>query len=129
MAITLTISDMVDTATFTVFESPITLEPVISMTDITTIDNNISTYITGTPKRFYSFNLGYMDRETYKVLKEFYDRQFTVLKYPSITVDGTENLNIVDMVGKMTLNTQEVIDNCGTVEGVIVSFRESKQML
>ena len=129
MAISLTITDLQDSATFNIFEAPLSLEPVVNMTDITTIDNNISTYVIGSPKKLYTFKLGYMDKETYAVLKGFYDRQFTNLKYPQITVDGSENLNITDMTGRMILNEQSVVDNCGNVQNVTVQFRESKQML
>lgn len=129
MTISLTITDTTDSATFNIFEAPISLDPVIAMTDITTIDNNVSTYITGEPKKLYTFNLGYMDAETYGVLKGFFDRQITNLKYPKITVTGADNLNITNMTGRMILNTQNVIDNCGNVENVSVTFRESKQLL
>lgn len=129
MTISLTITDLQDEQEFVIFEAPITLEPVINMTDITTIDNNVSTYITGSPKKLYTFNLGYLDAETFGVLKGFYDRQITNLKYPQITVEGADNLNIENMTARMILGEQAVIDNCGNVENVTVQFRESKQML
>ncbi len=128
MAIQLTITDQQDTAVFNVFEAPVVSQPVIAETNIITIDNNVSTYYTGS-KKSYTFNLGYMDADGYAVLKGFYDRQYSNLKYPVITITGADNLNVSNLTAKMTLNAQRVVNNCGLVEQVTVEFRESKQML
>lgn len=125
--ITLTITDTQDSATFRVFAVPIVSDPVIAETDVMAIDANLSTYVTGA-KRQYSFDLGYLDAEAYAVLLGFRQRQYTNHKYPQITVEGAENINVTNMTGKMTLSEQRVIDNCGNVEDVTVTFRESKQM-
>lgn len=127
MAIQLTITDTQDTATFTVISSPLISQPIIAETDVTTVDNNISTYYTGSKKR-YTINLGYMDKETYAVLAGFRDRQYANLKYPTITITGDENINVNNMTAKMTLSEQRVVNNCGEVSEVEVSFRESKQL-
>ena len=127
MAIELTIADTTDTQTFNIIASPLVSTPVIAETDVVTVDNNISTYYTGT-KRQFSIDLGYMDAETYAVLVAFRDRQYTNLKYPQITITGDENINVTDMTAKMMLSEQKVLDNCGRVGDVVVTFRESKQM-
>lgn len=128
MAIELTITDTQTTATFNVFEAPVVSQPVIAQTNIVTIDNNISTYFTGR-KKSYIFNMGYMDADAYAILKGFYDRQFTNLKYPVITITGADNINVANLTAKMELNAQQIVNNCGMVEQVTVEFRESKQML
>lgn len=125
--IKLTIIDQQDAKEFSLIESPILSDPIIAETDIVTIDNNISTYYTGS-KRQYTFRFGWLSREDFIILKGFRDRQYTDMLYPSITIAGDENINVVNMTAKMTLSSQGIVDNCGTVSDVQVIFRESKQM-
>lgn len=110
-----------------VLQVPITLTSIINETDVETIDGNISTYYSST-KREYSFKLGYVDAETYSQILGFRDRQYQNLKYPMITVGNSPNMNVTNMTAKMSVNDQQVIDNCGWVENVVLTFRESKQM-
>lgn len=128
MAITLTISDTQQSATYTLIEAPLVSSPVIAETDVTTIDNNISTYYTGTKRRF-EVNFGYMTDTEYQVLLGFRDRQYTNYKYPTITFSGATNLPSTTITAKMVLSDQRIINNCGLVENVSAEFRESKQML
>jgi len=126
--ISLTIQDAQDSMTLSsVLEIPIALTDQITETDVQTMDGNISTYF-GSAKRQYAFEIAWMSAEDYAKLKGFRDRQYQNLKYPQITVDGAMNLNVTGMTAKMTLNEQKVIDSCGTVEDVILNFRESKQL-
>lgn len=127
MAITLTITDTQDSATFTLLEAPLISSPVIAETDVVTIDNNISTYYTGTKRRF-EVNFGYMTDAEYAILLGFRDRQYTNYKYPTITFSGASNLPSTAITAKMVLNDQRIINNCGLVENVTAEFRESKQM-
>lgn len=128
MAITITISDASTTATFSVIAVPLVSQPVIAESDIVTIDNNISTYYTGT-KRAFEVEFGYMDKDAYAILLGFRDRQYTNMKYPTITFSGADNLPSVPITAKMVMNEQRIVDNCGTVEMVKATFRESRQML
>lgn len=126
--ITLTIQDNTDSMTFgATLITPITLAPIINETDVETVDGNISTYY-GSTKRSYEVSLFAMDQESYGALKAFVDRQYSNLKYPKITVDGAEVLNITDMTAKMTLSNTDVINSCGLVDNIKLTFRESKQM-
>lgn len=125
--IQLTLTDLQDTATFNIIASPLVASPVIAETDVVTVDNNISTYYTGT-KRAYSIDLGFLDKETYAVLMGFRDRQYTDLKYPLVTISGDENINVTNLPMKITLAEQRVINNCGYVAEVKITLRESKQL-
>lgn len=126
--ITLTIQDNTDSMTFGVnLITPITLNPIINETDVETIDGNISTYY-GSTKRQYEVGLFPMDQESYADLKAFITRQYQNLKYPQITVAGATTLNIANMTAKMTLNATEVVNSCGLVDNIRLTFRESKQM-
>jgi len=126
--IKLTIQDSRDVMSFEAdLVVPITATPIINATDVETIDGNISTYYSST-KRQLTFNLGHLDQETYASVKGFVDRQYSNLHYPQITVEGAETVNVAGITAKMTLNEESIINSCGLVEGVTVTFRESKQM-
>lgn len=127
MAITLTITDSLITQTYGLLGSPVVSSPIITETDVQTVDGNISTYYNST-KQMFTVQLGDMTQAEYSVLKGFIARQYQYLKYPAITITGAINLNVTNMVAKMTLNDQTVVNNCGTVEGVQLTFRESKQL-
>lgn len=131
MSITLTISDTTNSMTFDGGQaeilSPLVSNPIIRETDVETIDANISTYYSAT-KRQYTIQLGEMDKDGYAELVAFRDRQYTNRKYPLITITGDDNINVSSLPMKLTVNAQNVIDNCGTVENVTVTLRESKQM-
>lgn len=126
--ILLTIQDSEDSMTFgATLITPISLAPIINETDVETLDGNISTYYSST-KRQYTFRLYPMDAESYSQLKAFIQRQYSNLRYPSITVEGDQNLNVDGMTAKMTLSEQQVINQCGLVDNITVTFRESRQM-
>lgn len=127
MAITITITDAQDSQTFSLIEAPLVSAPIIAETDVKTVDNNISTYYTGT-KRGFTVSFGYMSDSEYALLLGFRDRQYTNMKYPTITISGATNIPSTAITAKMTLNDQRIITNCGLVEGVSADFRESKQM-
>ena len=127
MAITLTITDTSVTQTYGVLMAPVVSSPIITETDVQTVDGNISTYYNST-KQSFTIQLGNMSQDEYSVLKGFISRQYSNLKYPVITITGAINLNVSNMVAKMTLNDQNVVNNCGLVEGVQLVFRESKQI-
>ena len=127
MAITLTITDTSVTQTYTMLMAPVVSAPIITETDVQTVDGNISTYYNST-KQSFTVLLGDMTQDDYSVLKGFIQRQYSNLKYPSITITGAINLNVNQMTAKMTLNDQNVVTNCGLVEGVQLFFRESKQL-
>lgn len=127
MAIELTITDTSVTQTYPLLMSPVVSSPIITETDVQTRDGNISTYYNSTKQNF-TVSLGEMSQDEYSVLKGFITRQYQNLKYPAITITGAINLDVSNMVAKMTLNAQNVVNNCGTVDGVQLTFRESKQI-
>ena len=127
MGITITISDQQQTVTFDVIAQPLVSRPVIAESDVLTIDNNISTYYTGT-KRAFQVDFGFVSAYQYGLLLGFRDRQYTNMKYPTITFSGADNLPNTPITAKMVLNEQRIINNCGLVEMVSATFRESRQM-
>ena len=125
--IRLTITDTNNTQTFRVLASPLTASPIIKETDVETVDGNISTYYSAT-KRQFTVHLGYLTSIEYATLRAFQTRQYENKLYPVITISGDPNLDATNVTAKMMLNDQNIVDNRGVVEDVIVTFRESKQM-
>ena len=128
MAIQIKITDTQTTETFSLLEAPLVSSPVIAETDVVTVDNNISTYYTGTKRRF-EVNFGFMSDTDYAKLLGFRERQYSNYKYPTIQITGASNITSTPITAKMILNDQRIIDNCGLVENVTAEFRESKQMV
>ena len=128
--ITITIQDSTDSMEFygNGIESPLVLTPQIAETDVETIDGNISTYY-GSTKRQYSIRIPWMTATDYAQLQGFRDRQYSALKYPQVSITGATNVNVTNMTAKLTLNAQSMIDQCGLVEGVEITLRESKQIV
>lgn len=126
--ITLTIQDNVDSMTFGAsLITPLKLNHVFNETDVETIDGNISTYY-GSTKRLYQVSLFAMDADSYTDLQAFIERQYKNFKYPSITIEGAPSLNVFNMTAKMSLSNTEVVNSCGLVDNINLTFRESKQM-
>lgn len=119
-----TLTDDTTTADFTSNEPSFTTTPVNADVIVTTLDNNTSRYIFP-EKRLWGFTFSYMSTEQYEVLRGFYVRQRTNYRNPLLSIpdDGINNV-VVDMV----LNEKNIIDNCGTIEGVNVIFREITQI-
>lgn len=127
--IIITIQDSTDSMTFGAnLITPITMDPIINEFDVESIDGNISTYY-GSTKRQYSVSLLPMDQDSYATLKAFVKRQYENLKYPQITVEGAQTLNVKNMTAKMTLSGTQIINACGLVDKIQLTFRESKQMV
>jgi hypothetical protein len=123
-AITIELTDDVGTNVLPTLNVPLTEAPIEGTTDIVTLDNNMSTYFTF-KKRLWSHTWSYMTEDDFNILKGYYDRQFTLYQYPLLSIDY---LSVSDIPVRMTLSPRSIIDNCGTVQDVEVTFRESAQM-
>lgn len=127
MAITLTITDASVTRDYDVWAVPLISDPDHIGQTVETADGNVSDYYKARKQKI-TLSLGYMTSGEYSVLKGFVDRQWENRRYPTITITGADNLVVSNMAARMEINSQNIIDNCGTVEGVQVTFRESKQL-
>lgn len=118
------LSDSTTTAPMPLLHVPLTQSDIEGATDVATLDMNLYTDFFA-KKRLWAHTWRYMTETDFNVLKGFYDRQFTLFQYPTLTI--TE-LGVSAVVVRMTLSPQNIIDNCGTVEDVSVTFRETVQM-
>lgn len=118
------LTDDTATETMATLNVPLTEGRIEGAVDVQTLDFNLYTDFIAI-KKIWSHTWKYMSEADFNVLKGFYDRQFTLFKYPILTI--TEQ-GVSNVVVRMTLSPQNIIDLCGTVEGVEVSFRETAQM-
>ena len=122
--IELELTDATGTSTLQMLEVPLTINTIEGATDVQTLDYNVYTDFL-TQKRVWSHTWAYMDESDYNILKGYYDRQFTLFEYPELSIDY---YNVANVPVRMTLNQQEVINFCGRVQNVEVSFRETRQL-
>ncbi len=108
-------------------EVPLTVTTTEGAVDVQTLDFNLYTDFVS-QKRTWTQTYSYLTKEDFAIIKGYYDRQFTNFAYPQLTIDGSTNNNVTNVVTRMTLTAQNIIDNCETVSDVTVSFRETKQL-
>ena len=112
------------TLTLPVLSPPLTTSPIEGAVDVTTLDNNVSTYFTQN-KRLWTQPWSYLSEDDFNAIKSFYDRQWIDFEYPLLTI---AHFGISNVPVRMTLSPQNTIDNCGRVEGVEATFRETTQI-
>lgn len=118
------LTDATGTATLQMLEVPLSIKTIEGATDVQTLDYNVYTDFL-TQKRVWSHTWAYMDEDDYNILKGYYDRQFTLFEYPELSIDY---YSVANVPVRMTLNQQEVINFCGRVQNVEVTFRETKHL-
>lgn len=121
---TIQLSDTTATATMPALNVPLTEQDIEGATDVTTLDLNVYTDFFA-KKRLWSHQWAIMTETDFNTLKGFYNRQFSLWQYPSLTI--TEQ-GISNVIVRMSISPQNIIDHCGTVENVEVTFRETIQM-
>lgn len=120
----ITITDSTGSWTTPELEVPLTISDARKSTDVEVLSNDIYTDVFPY-KRTGSHTWAFMSKDDYDTLYGFYYRQQHVnYEYPRITI--TE-LGIIDMIAKIDVGAQQIIDHCGEVQTVTFSFRESKQ--
>jgi hypothetical protein len=123
MAYEITLTDSVDTMTISFPRPPLEERDIEGAVDVTTLDMNVYTDFFA-KKREWSNTLQYMSEADFNKLKGFYDRQFTLWQYPLVSIP---DLGVSNIVVRMSLSPRQVIDNCGTVQNVQITLRETVQ--
>lgn len=123
MAYEITLHDSTETWTSPTPNTPLTVQTVEASSEVTTLDLNVYVDLFAT-KRMWTITWGYMSKEDYAKLRAFYDRQFTALEFPEVTID---DLNVSSVVVKASLSDQNITDESGLVEGVELVLRETVQ--
>lgn len=119
----ITLENSLGSSTFSTLSPPVATSFVEGARDVQTLDNNISTYFTAN-KREWRHTWSEMTDVELAVLLSYYNQQWIDFEYPLLTI---EFLELFDVPVRMYMDTQNLIDNCGTYEGVSVTFRETDQ--
>lgn len=124
MSLTLTITDDNTSITYVILPSPFHKKREIGKSEVLTASGDVYTdYIY--KKIEFEYEWGFLTAEEYAILEGFFSRQYELNKYPRISIP---ELGVDNMVAKMELSDQKIINNCGVVQNVKVSFRESSQL-
>lgn len=76
-------------------------------------------------KRSWAHTWAYLTKEQYDLLDEIYERRKAEDVYPRLTIEGE---NVTELVVLYELGAKNIVDDCGTVSDVTVSFRETRQL-
>lgn len=104
-------------------EIPFTETLIENATDVQTLDYNVYTDFIST-KRVWTMSWKYMDSATYNELRTIYNSQFTLYKYPLLSIPFYD---LVDIPVRMTINEKNVANVAGGVEDITITLRETAQ--
>lgn len=121
------LTDITGQSTLPELEVPFTISTFEGATDVQTLNFDIYTDFVA-KKRTWTQTYSTLTKEEFALLKGYYDRQFDNYTYPQLSIEGSENSDVTNIVTRMTLTAQNIIDNCETVSDVTVSFRETGQI-
>lgn len=125
--IELQLTDGTETLVLPLLSPPLSIAPSEGGIDVTTLDNNVSSYVTY-DKRIWSHTWPFLNESEYNAIKGFYTRQRTNWSYPLLTLSGTAYSDVINIPVRMSIGTQDIIDNCAYVENFEVTFRETRQI-
>ena len=121
------LTDSTGQQTLPALEVPLTVSSFEGATDVQTLSYDIYTDFVA-QKRTWTQTYAWLTKEEYALIKGYYDRQFIDFAYPQLTIDGSVNNDITNIVVRMSITSQNIVDNCETVNDVTISFRETKQL-
>ena len=105
-------------------EVPLTVSKAEIMTTVEPLSGNVYDDYIAT-KRIFSHTWAYLTMAEYNLLDEIYERMKTEYIYPLLTVDGE---GVSGLTVKYELGQKNIIDDCGLVNAVSVTFRETRQL-
>lgn len=108
---------------------PIELEflqtPVEMAVDVVTLDNSLYTDFSGNRHSSWTYNYESLTQSQYDTLKAAYDDQFADYQYPLLSIPY---YSVTDVPCRMFINEKNIWDNCGSVQNVQITFRETSQL-
>ena len=105
-------------------EVPLTRVKNEKMTTVEPLSGNVYDDFIAT-KRAWSQTWANLTKEEYDDLDEIYERMKSEWQYPELSIDGEA---VTNLVVKFTLGPKNIINDCGDVQDVTVSFRETRQL-
>lgn len=122
--ISLVLTDDSGSLTLPILEVPLTEKILENSTDVQTLDFNIYTDFIN-QKREWVHTWDNLTETQYEALRGYYDRQFTTFKYPTLSIDY---YSIVNIPVRMTINKKDIYNNCGSIQKVSITLRETSQL-
>lgn len=98
--------------------------PQENAVDVETLSGDLYTDFTSQHKE-WTFNYDSLTQAEYNGLRAKYDAQFTTYQYPTLSIPY---YSLVDKPVRMYINEKNIWDNCGSVAGVQIRFRETSQL-
>lgn len=105
-------------------EVPLTRVYNEKMTTVEPLSGNVYDDYIAT-KRTWAHTWRYLSAEEYQLLEDIYNRMKTEYIYPLLTIEGE---SVTDLVVKYELGAKNIIDDCGMVQDVTISVRETRQL-
>lgn len=123
--ITSSLTNSVGTLQLPPIEKEFLNAPIENAVDVQTLDGNIYTDFTS-QKASWEFNYDSLTQEKYDEIRAFYDAQFTLFEYPELSVPF---YSLSNRAVRMYINVKDIWDNCGSIQNVKLSFRETDQLI
>lgn len=98
--------------------------PIENAADVVTLDGSLYTDFVS-QEREWMFQYESLSEAQYNALRAAYDDQFISYQYPLLSIPY---YSVTDQPCRMTINPKSIVDNCGTVERVEITFRETSQL-
>lgn len=98
--------------------------PIENAVDVETLSGDLYTDFTS-QQRAWTFNYDLLTQDQYDDLRAKYDAQFIDYQYPTLSIPY---YSVADKPVRMYINDKYIWDNCGSVAGVQVKFRETSQL-
>lgn len=125
--ITATISNDISSVQLPLIQVPLTEEIIENATDVEPLDGNVYTSLNYTGiKRRWTFPYESMLEADYNAIKQIYLSQFSDYQYPTLSIPYYDTID--DIPVRMYLNPKEVYNNCGDIQNIELSFRETNQL-
>lgn len=126
MSLTLEITDtQAGKKTYTEAElgAPFTISDVEGKSQNTTLDGNV--YVDyAYNKKSFSVDLFNLSDTDYATIRGYYDRQFTLNRFPTISIP---ELSISNMVVFFEISSRNIVSQCLTTDKITLKFRETIQ--
>lgn len=121
MNIEATLTSSLGTIDLPIIEVGLSKSRVDMVNRVTTLSNDVFTRYSPNFRQQWEFPYSYMDKATYDQIEAiYYDSLIT--GYPTLSIPYYD---VDDVYVVMELNPMEVIDDCGTIRNIKLSFRET----
>lgn len=94
--------------------------------DVTTLDNSMYTDFVSNNFDEWRMRWDSVTEAEYAVIRADYDAQFTDFEYPILSIPY---YSVSNVPARMYINEKNIYNNCGSIEGLEVIFRETSQLV